>query len=170
LGHSLNEKDRKILPEVEQLLLTQKPFVKDYKYVGMTEKSKLVTGEVWMTYAYNGDILFLRNYHPKIKYVVPKEGTRLCCDYLGVSSSSSKKELAMAFINFLNEPKQAARLASNLHYATPNKTARQFLSAKHLNDPLIYPDQKVLARSEVLKRPSPRIMKKWNEIFHKLLQ
>jgi spermidine/putrescine transport system substrate-binding protein len=170
LGYTLNDKNTRHLPEVEQLLLAQKPFVKDYKYVGMTEKSKLVTGEVWMTFGYNGDMLYLRKYEPKIKFIVPKEGTRLWCDYLGVSKSSSKKDLAMAFINFVNEPKRAARMATYLKYATPNKAAEKLLPESHLKNPLIYPDKEVISRSEILQRPSPRVAKKWSELFFRVSQ
>ena len=170
LGYPLNDKKTSHLPEVEQLLLAQKPFVKDYRYVGMTEKSKLVTGEVWMTFAYNGDMLVLKNYEPKIKYIVPKEGTRLWCDYLGVAKSSAKKDLAMAFINFINEPNRAARLATYLKYATPNKAAEKLLPESHLKNPLIYPDKEVISRSQILRRPSPRVAKKWSELFFRISQ
>ncbi len=169
LNYSINSKDRKELTEAEKLLITQKPFVKMYSTGDLVPKKVMVEGKVWMGMAYNGEALLLQERHPEIRFVVPEEGTGLWVDYLAVMQSSKKKELAMAFINFLNTPKNAAQLASFLNYATPNHAAEKFMPPEYLKNPLIYPNQEVLAKSEFFKKLSPRSERKRNLIFSKIV-
>ena len=167
-GYSINSNNLEHYSEVEKLLLAQKPFVKKYSYIALTDESSLVKGTIWMAMVYNGDGLILQEKYPHISFVVPKEGTVLWSDYLMVMKSSIHKELAMKFINFLSEPQNAARLAAYLNYATPNKGAQKYLSPSHLNNPLIYPEKDILEKSEISSILPLKIIKKRNEIFSKL--
>ena len=170
LGHSANSTDPDELDAAETLLLQQKPCVKDYYYLALNEESALVSGEVIAAMAYNGDAMMVRSHHEDIAYVTPEEGTNLWVDYLVVMAKSPRKELAQRFINFLNEPKRAARLAEFVFYATPNRAARPFLSEAHRKDPVINPPPEVLQRSTTYHRLPPRTIKKRNEIFHHVTQ
>ncbi len=166
--YSINSENSMELEKVEQLLLSQKPFVREYSTPNLTKKSPMVSGEMWMRMTYNGDALMLQEYSSKIEFVVPKEGTGLWVDYLTIPQSSKKKDSAMAFINFLNSPKNAARLAAYVYYATPNKSAENFLPPDHLTNPVIYPPKEVLDRSEFFKKLPPKIERKRNLIFLKV--
>jgi spermidine/putrescine transport system substrate-binding protein len=165
LGYSANSADRRELAEAERLLHDQKPFVRTYRYVSLTEESSLVTGEVVASMMYSGDALMIGEHHDEIVYVVPKEGGNIWIDYLVVMASSSKKKAAKTFINFLNEPENAAQLAEFVYYATPNLAAERLLPKEFLEDPTIYPSQSVLARSEFYEDLPPRAEKRRNTIF-----
>lgn len=169
LGYSANSADPRELAEAEQLLLAQKPYVKGYSYVSLGAESELVKGEIAAAMLYNGDALQLKEQDNRIAYVVPQEGTDLWIDYLTVLRSSANQKLALDFINFLNEPKTAARNARFVYFATPNKAAERFLPAKFLRDPLIYPGEDVLKKAEFLAELPPRAIKQRNSIFVKLL-
>jgi spermidine/putrescine transport system substrate-binding protein len=168
LGHSINNNDPKVLAQVERLLVAQRPFVKTYSYVSLGEDSALLTGQVWMAMMYNGDALKLREHNPNIAYVVPAEGTNLWVDYLAVLRNAPNKALARQFIDFMNEPRNAARLAQYVHYATPNLSAEKLLPAEMLADPVVYPPQAVLQRSEQHVLPSPRATSRRNAMFARL--
>jgi spermidine/putrescine transport system substrate-binding protein len=170
LGYPINSPSSKELAEAEKLLLAQKPFVTKYSSLVLTEESHLVTGTIWMAMGYSGDALTLQEYNPDIKYVVPQEGTAIWIDHLAVMAQSDNKDLAYDFINFLNEPEHAARLAIYLNYASPNISANDHLPAEHLNNQVIYPNDAILAKSEFFQKISPRIKKKFNTIFSKLLK
>jgi spermidine/putrescine transport system substrate-binding protein len=71
-----------------------------------------------------------------------------------VMDASPRKDLAMSFINFLNELENAARLAEYVNFASPNKAALQLLPQEHLKNPIIYPDKEVLDRSEFFQNAS----------------
>ena len=97
--------------------------------------------------AYSGDAATLIEQNDGIVYVVPKEGGAIWIDYLAVGATG-RRQLAEAFIDFLNRPKIAARNARYLNYATPNLKAEKLLPADFMADPLIYPNADTLAHSE----------------------
>jgi spermidine/putrescine transport system substrate-binding protein len=170
LGYSANSSDPKQLAEAEQLLRAQKPYVGDYTYIDLDEKSELVTGKIVASMMYSGDALMVKEHHPEIVYVLPEEGGNLWVDYWTVMNRSQIRELAMAFINFLNQPKIAARLAEFVYYATPNKAAEKLMSEEFLQDPTIYPNRKQLEKSEFYTKLPPRASKKRNRIFNDIVR
>jgi spermidine/putrescine transport system substrate-binding protein len=170
LGYSLNSVNLQEIAQAEKLLIAQKPFVKSYSPVVVGPDSQLLEGSVWIAMMYSGDALKLRQYNVDIDYVVPVEGTELRIDYLTVLQSSSQKKLAMAFINFLNEPEKAARMALFTRYATTNAAAEKLLPVEFLHDPDIYPSEAVLEKSEFHAELPPRVLRKLNSIFARILQ
>ncbi|NJN47037.1 MAG: extracellular solute-binding protein, partial [Candidatus Competibacteraceae bacterium] len=170
LGYSVNSTDPKQLKAAEALLLAQKPYVKSYSYISLSAQSELVDGGAWAAMIYNGDAITLQALNPNIVYAVPEEGSELWVDYLVVLAASPRQALAKTFINFLNEPENAARIARFVNYATPNKTAEQWLSAEFLQDTRIYPSAEILKQSEFYAELPPRMAKKINSIFSRLLQ
>ncbi len=169
LGYSVEHYgDASALAEVEQLLLEQKPYVKDYSYIGADADSMIVKGDIWMAMVYNGDALGLQEHQPEITYVAPTEGTHLWIDYWLVMKQSTNQALALQFLNFINEPQNAAKNAQTYYFATGNRTAKDFLPPDHLNDPIIYPSETILSNSHLVEKLAPRTARKWNAIFSKL--
>ena len=170
LGYSVNSADPKALQEAEQLLQAQKPYVRNYSYVMLNEDSALVSGEAVAAMIYSGDALMVGEHNENIKYVAPEEGTSLWIDYITIGSSSKRKDLAADFINFMNEPENAARQAEYVYYATPNKAAEALLPEEYFNNPVIYPPDEVLRKSEFYQTYPPRVLAARNRIFGRLLQ
>lgn len=169
LGYSLNSTDKKELEEAENLLLEQKPYVKTYKYISLDENSALVTGQVAMSMMYNGDAVMLQEHNENITYVLPEEGGNIWVDYLCVLRESSNKDAAKQFIDFLNEPEIAARLAQYVYYASPNQAAEKLLPEDFTNDPVIYPSGAALEKSEPYKRLPPRVQKRHSGIMSRIV-
>jgi spermidine/putrescine transport system substrate-binding protein len=170
LGHSVNSVDPGALAAAESLLLAQRPHVRDYYFVALSEESSLVTGDTVAAMVYNGDGLMLTAHHPALVYTVPEEGSLLWVDYLAVMAKSDRKALAHAFIDFLNEPEIAARLAEFLYYPTPNTEAERLLPEEHRNDPLIYPPPGVMARLEPSTSLPPRGVRLRNQIYARIVR
>ena len=168
LGYSANSVDSREIGEAIQLLLEQKPHVKTYTYLALTEESAMVSGEIAMAMIFSGDALMLQEHHDEIEYVVPGEGGNIWTDYLTVMKGSNNKDLAYAFMDFMNKPENAAQMAEFVYYATPNTSAEKFLPAEFLEDPVIYPSKEVLARSEAYKPLPPRAVKTRNTNFARL--
>jgi spermidine/putrescine transport system substrate-binding protein len=110
----------------------------------------------------------VKEHHPAITYVLPDEGGALWVDHLVVLAAAPSRKLAFEFIDVLNEPENAARLARFLYYATPNLAAERLLPAEFLQDPTIYPTPAVLQRSEAAMALSPRATRRYNRIFEEL--
>jgi spermidine/putrescine transport system substrate-binding protein len=169
LGYSLNSTNEDEMKEAEALLETQAPAVNTYRYLALNEDSALLTGEVVMSMMYNGDTRMLQEYSDDIVFVLPKEGGNIWTDYLSVLSASPRKADAKQFINFLNEPEIAARLAQYVYYATPNQAAEALLPADFRSDPVIYPSDEALRNSEVYSRLPPRAHKNRAAIFSRIV-
>jgi spermidine/putrescine transport system substrate-binding protein len=169
LGYSFNSINPAELVAAEKLLRAQRPFVKAYGYLGINEDSEMVTGSISMALLYNGDALKLREHEPRVRFVVPKEGSSLWVDYLVLMRKAQEKELAYAFLDFINQPTQAARLAEFVHYATPNRAAEALMPESYRKDPVIYPPAEVLERCESYRQLPPRVRKLWNESYARVL-
>lgn len=165
LGHSLNSTDPRHLEQAKQLILQQLPYVRSYNYLSLSEKSALITGEVVASMFYNSDALLLQEFNEHIKFVLPEEGGALWVDHLVVLENSDNKDLAWKFINFFNLPKNAAKLAEHVYSATPNTAAEALLSDEFLQDTVVYPDAKILQKSE-MNLPLPAdIIRRRNDII-----
>jgi spermidine/putrescine transport system substrate-binding protein len=160
LGHSANSSDPAALKAAEKLLLEQKPYVHTYNYLALNEHSALVSG----------DALMVQELDENIEYVLPEEGGNIWVDYLAVLEGSRNKDLAWAFINFLNEPEHAAQLAEFVYYATPNTAAEKLLPQEFLEEPVIYPSAESLAKSEFYRPLPPRSIKKRNLAFNRVIK
>jgi spermidine/putrescine transport system substrate-binding protein len=169
LGYSLNSSDKEELLQAEHLLMEQAPHVKTYEYVALDENSAIVSGDVVMSMMYSGDALMVQEHQQDIVYVLPKEGANIWVDYLCILRESPNKTAAKQFVDFLNEPEIAARLAQFVHYATPNRAAEALLPAEFLEDPVIYPAGPALEKSEFYQPISPRAAKRRSAILSGLV-
>ena len=169
LGHSLNSTENEDLSDATKLLLEQKPFVRSYETAILTDESELVTGVITMRMMYSGDALMLKSKNDNIDYIVPDEGTAIWVDYLAVMSASRHPALAYQFIDFLNEPVNAARNAAFVNYATPNKVADALMPAEYHDNGTIYPNPRTLAKSERFLALPPRAVNRRNSEFAQLL-
>lgn len=170
LGYSANSTDSHQIREAAELLIAQKPYVYTYAYLVLDENSALVKGDVAMAMIFNGDALMLQEHHDQIQYAVPGEGGNIWTDYLVVLQGSKNKKIAYAFIDFLNQPQHAAQLAEFVYYATPNKAAEKLLPSEFLKNPVIYPSEEVLSRSEVYRPLPPRSIRTRNTHFGRVTQ
>ncbi|MFH7319719.1 spermidine/putrescine ABC transporter substrate-binding protein [Desulfurivibrio sp. D14AmB] len=170
LGFSVNSEDREALERVRGVLRAQRPHVHSYLYISMDEESSLVKGEVVAAMAYNGDALMLAQHNENIVYVLPEEGSVIWVDYLVVARHAKNPALAHAFLNFINEPENAAQMANFVYYATPNLAAEKLLDPEFLADRTIYPDESSLLHSEFYQPLSPRGQRLWYIAVKEILQ
>ena len=168
LGYSINSSSTQMLKQAETLLLAQKPYVKKYSYPTLDEKSALVTGDIWMSMIYNGDAITLQDYNNQISFVVPKEGTNLWIDDIGVLKKSGNPVAAWQFIDFINQPQIAAKISAFTFYASPNKNAKAYLKPAFLADSRIFPNQEIIEKSEFFKDLSAKQLKSRGDIFLKV--
>ena len=168
LNFSLNSIDKDELEMAEELLRKQKPYVKTFRYIDLDSDSALLSGEIAMSMMYSGDALMVKELNDNIVYLLPKEGGNIWVDYICVLEGSINKHEAKNFINFLNEPDIAARLAQYVYYATPNREAKKLLPEDFLKNPIIYPDEETLSSSEAYKQLTPRAHKRRAAIFSRI--
>ncbi len=129
-GKSVNSTEQADLDAAtEQLLTTKKTLL---AFDDTTFYQKLVSGEAAMVEAWDGWCNYGIAEDPRIKFVVPEEGSDLWVDTMTVTESSQNKEAAMTFVNFILSDEIGTWVAENILYAVPNQTAMDGLSAETL--------------------------------------
>src|SRR5258708_14366952 len=83
-----------------------------------------------------------------LQYVIPKEGTQLWMDRIGIIKDAPHKALAFKFLNYLYDPGVAARIANYTHVATVNQTAidQGLVDKALLANPNLYPPVSLRAK------------------------
>lgn len=164
LGSSINETDTSILLKAKKLLMDQKKIVKQYNSSGFAQA--ILSGDVWISHGWSGQLVKVSEYDSNIVYVLPKEGGTFWIDNLAIPKSAENLENAHLFINFLLKPEISARISEFSGYATTNDSAKKFINPKYLTKQR-YPDEEMLKNFELMKDLGPvtRILDRfWTEI------
>jgi len=150
LGHSINERDPKVLAQAAELLEKQKALVATYDSGDFA--NVLAAGDVDVALGYNGQLAEVAAAHPdRLAYVVPKEGGTLWIDNVAIPARAQHVANALAFIAYVMEPAANAAIVNSVHYASPNLAARKLIRQEILADPAIYPTDETLRRCELIE-------------------
>ncbi|HTP01399.1 MAG TPA: spermidine/putrescine ABC transporter substrate-binding protein [Anaerolineales bacterium] len=133
LGLDKNSTDPAQLDQAKQKMVELKPNI--VLFNSDDPETSLITGETWAGLVYNGNAALARQQDPDIEYICPKEGCGLWFDNLAVPKSAPHADAAMAFMNFMLEPKESILITQEFPYSNPNKEALEYLKA---NDPSTY--------------------------------
>ncbi len=147
---SLNTTDEADLWACYEKLKEQKPLVQAYVMDQIYDR--LINNEAWIAPYYNGDACIIMDEdegNPDIDFLVPHQGTNKFFDAMCILKTTKHQEAAEAYINFMCIPEVALANAEYIGYATPHTAAREMLDEEMRNDPVYYPDEAILERSEV---------------------
>ncbi len=148
LGYSYNTTDVNEWEAAATLLKEQKPLVQAYVMDQIFDK--MDSGEAWIAPYYAGDAATLVDKNPNIGFTIPtKQGTNFFVDALCIPKGSKNKAAAEAYINFLCDPKISAANLSYIGYSTPETEAKKLLPKEVTDNPIYYPPQEILDKSEV---------------------
>lgn len=111
---------------------------------------KVLNGELWCAQAYSGDVINKAKDRTDIKCIFPQEGYNVWMDRITISIDSSRKEEAYKFINFMLEPRNAARTANMFFYPTTIE-ADVFLNEDNKNNFKKYFSAETLQKGEFAK-------------------
>jgi spermidine/putrescine-binding protein len=167
-GFSLNSTNPAELLEAKNLLLQQKPLVKMYNSTSFDEA--LLGGDVWLAHGWSGNFARVIQQNHDLAYVIPKEGGAIAVENFVIPKGAAHVEEAYAFINYCLEPKVGAEITNMSGYPNANEAAKAYIKPEILNDPVIYPDERTLARCELMKDlgPTTEILDRyWTEIKSK---
>ena len=123
LGYSANTKSDDEMAKVQELLVEAKGTL--LAYDDTTFYSRLVSGEAVLVEAWDGWCNYGIAEDPRIKFVIPKEGSDLWADTMVVLKTSKNKEAAHAFIDFILREDIHSWVVENILYKVPNKAAME---------------------------------------------
>lgn len=127
----------------------------------------LLKGEVLASHIFSVDGLRAERDNPKIKYFIPNEGATIWTDNFAIPKESINPGDAHLFLNFLLDPRIAARVSQQNALATPNLAAKQLLPKEVLGDPRLYPPAETRKKLFFLdsgEEFAPQLERYWTEM------
>ena len=117
LGYDVNSTDPAEWQAALDLLLEQKSLIQSYV---MDEiYNKMESGEAAISAYYAGDYFTMLDINEDLGFYYPEE-TNLFVDAMCIPASSSNKDIAALFINFMLSEEIAVANAEYIYYASPN--------------------------------------------------
>ena len=148
LGYSYNTTDPAQLQQAADLLIRQKENGMVQAYVMDQIFDKMINDEAAVGVYYAGDYLTMLEENEDLVFVLPEEGSNLFVDAMCVPTSCANYDNAMAFINFMCEDEIVVRNCEETWYSAPSATALAGMDSEMSEDPIMYPDDDVLAKCE----------------------
>ncbi|ARU86715.1 polyamine ABC transporter substrate-binding protein [Pseudomonas sp. M30-35] len=111
----------------------------------------LNNGTLCMAMAWVGDALAAKQAGQPVDFIVPEEGSVLFIDNLVIPSTARRADLAHRFIDYLMQPKVAAKITTETLYPNANSDSKQFLDASLQAMPDLYPNIDIKRRLYTLK-------------------
>ena len=118
------------------------------RFTGNDYTQPLAKGDLAAAVAWSGDIVQLLPDNPTLKWVVPESGGMIWTDNMLIPRGGSSPT-ASTYMNFVYDPKVAAKLAAAINYVTPVKGTKEELAKTDpelASNPLIFPDDDTLAQ------------------------
>ena len=163
LGYSMNSTDPKEIDEAADLLLKQKPIVKNW-FVDQV-KDVMIADEAAMATVWSGDAAYIISENPKLVYSVPEEGSNKWFDAMVIPKGAPNKEGAEAFINFLTDPENAKQNVDYIEYYTPNWKTYEMLDD---DVKATYPSEELLDKCEVFRNLDFETLKTYYDAWIKI--
>ena len=147
LGKDPNSEDAEDLKAAEALLMSVRPYIKYFhssQYI-----NDFASGEICLALGWSGDVVQARMRSAEAKdpqriaYVVPKEGTMLWFDMLAIPKDAPHADAALAYINFVLDPKVMAGITNYVAYANAVPASLQYVRDEIKNDTTIFPTPEV---------------------------
>ncbi len=167
----------------QQVLLEQAPCVRDY--YGNEFAQALADGSLAITMAWSGDVFQLQLDNPDLQFVVPDEGGILWTDNMAIPKGATNPNAALAMMNYVYEPENAAQIAEWVNYITAVPGAKDVIlqhadeaedpdDADYLRtvaeSPLVFPTEEMLERLYSYKVLDEEEERQWNELFQEVVQ
>lgn len=165
LGFSLNSRNPAELEKARDVVIRWKRNLA--KFENEQYKTGLASGEFLLVHGYSGDILQVMEENKDIVFAIPQEGISISCDDMVIPKTAGEVALAHRFMNFMHDPAVAAENTDFIGYLCPNKDAYPLMSEDIRNDPGVFLDAAIKAKSEVISDVGdalPLYTKMWDQI------
>ena len=129
-------------------------------------KNGLATGEFLVVMGYFSDLSQIVAESDNLALGLPKEGCMMSCDMLAIPSTAKNPELAMKFIDFVNQAENAAKNIEDVYAYCPNLAALEFLDEEVKSDPSVFVDgaDSCILIPEFTPEEEQILLKAWQKI------
>ncbi len=143
LGRNPESSDAKDLADVEKVLMSIRPYIRNFSSGGAVEA--LAAGQTCVVMSYSGDVIQAsvrakEASQAEVRYVAPKEFAQLTFDMLAIPADAPHPAEAQQFINFLLQPDVMAAITNQVRYPNAVPASRALIAADIQADPNVFPD------------------------------
>lgn len=163
LGYSVNSKNIDHLHEAEETLQQLTPNIK--AIVADEMKDYMIRGDAAIGVTFSGEASEMMDGNEDLHYIVPSEGSNLWFDNLVLLKNMIHEEEAYAFLNFMNQPENAAQNAEYIGYATPNNTAKALLPDEVKDNQALYLTDDVFEELEIYENLGTEWLEIYNDLY-----
>jgi putrescine transport system substrate-binding protein len=141
------------------LLMKIRPFVRNID--SQPYIAELANGGTCLALGWSGDVLQARERAResdngiRIDYLLPREGSLLTLDIMGIPADAPHPRNAVKWLNYLMRPEVMAGITNAVKYPNGNAASLQFVREAIRKDPAIYPDDRERAKLKALATQPP---------------
>lgn len=143
LGRNPNSLDKADAEAAGAVLMNIRPFV---RMIDSTQNiSDLANGSLCLTLGWSGDVLQARDRAReagngvRIAYFLPREGSVLTTDMMGIPADAPHPHNAEQWMNYLMRPQVIAAITNSVKYPNGNSASLPFVDERIKGDPAVYP-------------------------------
>ncbi len=118
---------KKLIDKVEKKLIEAKPLVKNYWTSGDTQVEIIKSGDADVISGWDAKGWAVHKINPDIDFIAPKSGALGWIDTFAIPAKAKNVDAAYKWINFILQPKNAARMTNATKYGTASKDAVKYL-------------------------------------------
>ena len=167
MGKSMNETDKEVLAQAQEMLKKQKPLVQ--AYVIDEVKEKLINSEAAMGVVFSGEALIILQENPNMAFAIPKEGTNFWIDGWVITKDAQNVDNAHKFIDFMCRPDIAVMNFDYLGYSTPNTGVKELEEDEEIkNSPIAFPSPDDYKGQETYKYLGNQMDEYYNSLWMKV--
>jgi spermidine/putrescine transport system substrate-binding protein len=142
------------------------------RFTGNDYTTDLAKGNVWVAVAYSGDIFQLKTDNPTLEFLIPEEGAILWTDNMMMPQKPPHPYAAETMMNYVYEPKVAAKIAAYVNYVTPVVGAQEELAKidpKLASNELIFPSPATRAKLHPQVNLTAQEQRQMNDAMQKVV-
>ena len=127
----------------------------------------MVSGEGALGVCWSGDAINMISQNSDLEYVIPKEGSNIWYDAMCILKTSTHKEEALKFIDFMCRTDIAKMNTEEVCYSTPQTEVLSPLDDELKNSHVYNPSDEEISRCEVFKDLTS-MQEKYSDIWNQV--
>ncbi|HEU0213020.1 MAG TPA: spermidine/putrescine ABC transporter substrate-binding protein [Jiangellaceae bacterium] len=138
------------------------------RFTGNDYTQDLVSGNVAAAFAWSGDMIQLQFENEAFQYVTPASGQMIWSDNMMIPNGAEHKANAERLMNYYYDPAVAAQVAAWVNYICPVQGAQEAMAdvdEELVDNPLIFPDEAMLAQSFDFKPMDEETQQRYEDAF-----
>ena len=164
------------LPEdylkAEKLLLSVRPYIRAFD--SEEYMNGLINGDFCISMSWSGDYAVAEararaaGRRVDLAFTVPREGANLSFDAWLIPADAPHPQEALAWLNYLMEPKVIAAVTNQIDYGNDNLAAAPYVAPEILRNPAIYPTPELEGRLYGSKEVSAQLERLRTRVWMKV--